>query len=108
MRVNDAKKALLAKGDPEEGETEKGETKEVASAVVTEVELPTLGLREDYYAISYMGFITEVKLKFNLTRPDQYKNLFNCMFIFALQLILVSLVGAEIFKPEFQFVKVDY
>lgn len=53
----------------------------------------TLSLAEDFYAITYLGYIMENQAKFSVTKDQQHQNFTNCMYIFGFQTVLSLLVG---------------
>ena len=57
----------------------------------------------DFYSITYLGFIIENQIKYDITKEINHQNFTNCLFIFGLQSILSFLVGMQIFEQGFSF-----
>jgi hypothetical protein len=49
-------------------------------------------LSEDFFAVSYMGFMLEHEKTFHVSRDIQGKNFYACLWIFFVQLALIFLI----------------
>jgi hypothetical protein len=65
-------------------------------------------MEEDFYAMTFLGYLTAYQEKYNVTKEANTQNFSNCLFIFGLQTALSALIALSIFTKEFQFTVVDF
>lgn len=56
-----------------------------------------LEVEEDFYCISYLSHIKGNRHKLKITVDDIASNFKTCVFLFSIQMMLVVLIGQEIF-----------
>jgi len=69
----------------------------------------TLDVGEDFYCMSFLGFMKENQEKLVLSSQEVARNFMNCFFILMIQVALVTLVAKDmIFSEAIDYIEADF